>query len=70
MSSQISTWAGGHGRVVRHFRLGPRWASNPLTPVDGRIGKGQPLKPRGPGAKPSSPGVMGERTEEERFSHR
>jgi hypothetical protein len=60
-------WAGGCRRAARHFPLGPRWASKPLTPLDGG---GEPPKPGGSGVTPCSPRFMGERAEGERFPHR
>jgi hypothetical protein len=46
-------WAGECGRAARHFPL-PRWASKPLTPLDGGGGYGQGAAPNqgAPGQHP------------------
>jgi hypothetical protein len=43
-------WAGRFKRSARHFPLGPRWASKPLTPLDevwtrGSLDRGQEQHP-------------------------
>jgi hypothetical protein len=46
-------WAGGRGRAARHFPLGPRWASKPLTPLGGGWTRGSPHT-SSPGVTPSA----------------
>jgi hypothetical protein len=53
-------WAVGCGRSARCFPFGPRWASKPLTLLDGGWARGSP-QPAAPGQQPVAPGVMGER---------
>jgi hypothetical protein len=47
-------WAGRGGRAARSFPLSPRWTSKPLTLLNGKVDKGKPPKPGGPGVTPCS----------------
>ena len=49
------------GRVAGSFPLSPRWASKPLTPLDGGGGQGATSETKGPWGNNLGPGVMGER---------